>query len=157
MSVNTHPVDQRQDVRVMQQSGVERREVVTEDVNAQRLLMLERVSALVAFLFSALEGLIGLRVLLKLMEANPRNAFASSIYNLTSLFLAPFSGLTSNPAANGIVLEITSIVAMIAYALLAWAIIRLVWLIFYQPSNRTIATYERERSRRDDNRPSMEK
>lgn len=157
MSVNTHPVDQRQDVRVKQQSGVERREIVTEDLNAQRLQTLERVSALVTFLFSLLEGLIGLRVLLKLMEANPRNAFASSIYNFTNLFLAPFSGLTINPNAGGIVLEITSIVAMIVYALLAWAIIRLVWLVFYQPSNRTVTTYERERSPLDDSRKATEK
>ncbi|MBI3740469.1 MAG: YggT family protein [Chloroflexi bacterium] len=157
MSVNTHPFDQRQDVRVKQQSGVERREIVTEDLNAQRLQTLERVSALVTFLFSLLEGLIGLRVLLKLMEANPRNAFASSIYNFTNLFLAPFSGLTINPNAGGIVLEITSIVAMIVYALLAWAIIRLVWLVFYQPSNRTVTTYERERSPLDDSRKATEK
>lgn len=157
MSVNTHPVDQRQDVRVKQQSGVERREIVTEDLNAQRLQTLERVSALVTFLFSLLEGLIGLRVLLKLMEANPRNAFASSIYNFTNLFLAPFSGLTINPNAGGIVLEITSIIAMIVYALLAWAIIRLVWLVFYQPSNRTVTTYERERSPLDDSRKATEK
>src|SRR5512140_1911186 len=146
MSVNTQPVDQRQDVRVKQQSGLERREVVTEDVNAQRLLTVQRISAFVALLFSILEGLIGLRVLLKLMEANPRNAFATSIYNFTGLFLAPFSGLTINPSAGGMVLEITSLIAMIVYALLAWAIIRLIWLIFYQPSNRTVTTYEQERA-----------
>lgn len=148
MSLSVGPVDRRAEVRVSQQPGVERREVVMEDVNARRRQTIERVSALISFLFSVLEGLIGLRVLLKLMETNPQNAFASTVYNFTALFLAPFTGLTSNPAVDGIVLEITSIIAMIVYALIAWAVIRLVWLAFYQPSTRTVSSSERDQSPR---------
>ncbi len=148
MSTNIGPVDRRQEVRVSQQPGVERREVMLEDVNTRNRQTLERVTALIGLLFSVLEGAIGLRVLLKLLEANPKNAFASFLYNLTALFLAPFAGLTPNPAVNGIVLEITSIIAMIVYALIAWAIIRLVWLLFYQPSARSVTTYERDQSPR---------
>ncbi len=148
MSMNVGPVDRRQEVHVSQQPGVERREVVLEDVNSRKRLTLERVSALISFLFSVLEGAIGLRVLLKLMEANPKNAFASFIYNSTALFLAPFAGLTPNPAVDGMILEITSIMAMIVYALIALAIIRLVWLVFYQPSARSVTTYERDQSPR---------
>ncbi len=40
MSTNVGPVDRREDVRVSQQPGVEKREVVTEDLipeNARRL------------------------------------------------------------------------------------------------------------------------
>jgi len=146
--MNVGPVDRRQRVHVTQQPGVERREVVLEDINSRKRLTLERISALIGFLFSVLEGAIGLRVLLKLMEANPKNAFASFVYNLTALFLAPFAGLTPNPAVDGMVLEITSIVAMIVYALIALAIVRLVWLVFYQPSARSVTTYERDHAPR---------
>ena len=148
MSVNLGPVDRRQQVHVSQQAGVERREIVSEDVNTRKRMTIERVSALIGFAFSVLEGAIGLRVLLRLMEANPRNAFVTVTYNFTALFLAPFTGLTTNPAVDGMVLEITSIIAMIVYALIALAVIRLVWLVFYQPSARSVSTYERDRSPR---------
>lgn len=142
------PIDRRQQVHITQQPGVERREVVMEDVNSQKQLMPERVSALIGFLFSVIEGAIGLRVLLKLMEANPKNVFASLVYNFTALFLSPFAGLVANPSVGGMILEITSIVAMIVYGLIALAIIRLVWLVFYRPSARSVTTYERDQAPR---------
>ncbi len=140
------PVDRRQLVHITQQPGVERQEVVSEDVNSRKRLMLERLSALIGFAFSVLEGAIGLRVLLKLMEANPKNVFANFVYNFTALFLSPFAGLVANPSAGGMILEITSIVAMLVYALIALAAIRLVWLVFYQPSARSVTTYERDQT-----------
>jgi hypothetical protein len=149
VSINAGPVDRLEQVRVTQQPGGETRQVVTENVNARKRQTLQRVSALAGFFFSLLEGLIGLRILLKLLEANPSNAFASAVYNFTGLFVAPFNSLIGNPvAAGGRVLEITSIVAIIVYALIAWAIIRLVWLVFYQPSARTVTTYEIDQSPR---------
>jgi hypothetical protein len=41
--------------------------------------------------------------------------------------------LTVTPVSGGAVLEISSIIAMIVYALLGWAFERLVWVIFYRP------------------------
>ena len=55
------------------------------------------------------------------------------IYGFTDLFLFPFRGLTSSPAIGNMVLEISSMFAMLVYALVAWAVERLVWLIFYRP------------------------
>lgn len=147
MAVGSDPVDRREDVVVHQTPGEERGEIYTEDVAATRRQTLYQVTALIGFFFAVLEGLIGLRVLLKLIAANPANAFASSVYNFTGLFLWPFSGLTPNPAAAGMVLEVSSIIAMIVYALVAWAILRLVWLLFDRPSSRVVSTYERDRPR----------
>jgi hypothetical protein len=148
MSTNVGPVARREEVRVSRQPGAEQRQVVTEDVNASKRQTLMWVSALISFFFTALEGLIGLRILLKLVEANSKNSFASAIYNFTGVFVAPFNSLVGNPAMDGNVLEITSIVAIIVYALLAWGIIRLVWLLFYQPSAKTVTTYDRDQSPR---------
>jgi uncharacterized protein YggT (Ycf19 family) len=148
MSTNLGPVARREDVRVSQQPGAEQRQIVTEDVNAGQRQTLQWVTALIGFLFTVLEGLIGLRVVLKFIDANSRNAFASFIYNITALFVAPFAGLVGNPAMGGNVLEITAIVAMIVYALLAAVFIRLVWLVFYHPSAKTVTTYERDQSPR---------
>jgi hypothetical protein len=79
------------------------------------------------------EVLIGLRVLLKLIAANPESPFAAFIYNVSAIFLFPFAGLVGTPASGGMVLEISSIIAMLVYALLAWGIERIVWVIFYRP------------------------
>jgi hypothetical protein len=79
-----------------------------------------------------IEVLIGLRVLLKLIAANPESPFAAFIYNVSAIFLFPFAGLVGTPASGGMVLEISSIIAMLVYALLAWGIERIVWVSFYR-------------------------
>ena len=146
MSTNVGPVARREDVQVSQQPGAEQRQTVTEDVNAGQRQTLQWVSALIGFFFTVVEGLIGLRVVLKLIDANSKNAFASFTYNITALFVAPFNSLMGNPAMGGNVLEITSLVALIVYAVLAAVLIRLVWLLFYHPSAKTVQTYARDQS-----------
>jgi YggT family protein len=83
--------------------------------------------------FGILEALIGLRILLKLMAANPQSPFAQLVYAVTQPFLAPFAGLTATPAANGIVLEVSSIFALFVYALLSILVERLIWILFSRP------------------------
>ncbi|MHB8621673.1 MAG: YggT family protein [Chloroflexota bacterium] len=91
------------------------------------------------------EVLIGLRVLLKLIAANPNNAFAGFAYNMSSLFLAPFFGLTGSPAAGGSVLEVPSIIAMLVYAFLGWGVVRVIRLLFDRPTTGSSSTYDRFR------------
>ena len=67
------------------------------------------------------------------MMANPNNPFAQLIYDVTDLFLWPFAGLTMTPAANGIVLEVSSIIALFFYALVSVLIQRLIWITFSRP------------------------
>ena len=97
-----------------------------------------KLTHLVWFLFGLLEALIALRVFLKLIAANPANPFASLVYNLSAVFLWPFFGLTGTPAANGMVLEIPSIIAMIVYGIAAWAIAYVVWLLLYRPRETVV-------------------
>lgn len=141
------PIDRREEVHEVDEPGMERREVYTEDYAATQRHNLYQLSALIGFFFGVLEGLIGIRILLRLMAANAANPFAQFMYGFTSIFLAPFFGLLPSPAANGMVLEVSSIIAMIVYALLAWAIIRLVWLLFYHPGARSVSRYERDHNR----------
>lgn len=87
-----------------------------------------------------LEGLIALRIVLKLIGANADSAFAALLYRFTDLFLFPFAGLTGTPVAGNMVLEVSSVIAMIVYALLAWGLERLVWVIFYRPRTTAVST-----------------
>jgi hypothetical protein len=148
MSTNLGPIARREDVRVSEQPGAEQRQVVTEDVNAGQVQSLQWATALVSFLFAVLEGLIGVRILLKLIDANAQNPFANLVYKLTAFLVAPFTGLVGNPAIGGNVLEITSVVALIVYALIAAVFIRFMWLLFYHPSAKTVTTFERDQSPR---------
>jgi hypothetical protein len=97
-----------------------------------------KLTQLVWLLFGLLEALIGLRIILKLIAANPGNPFAALVYNLSAVFLWPFFGLTGTPAANGMVLEIPSIIAMIVYGFLAWVIAYTVWLLLYRPRESVV-------------------
>jgi len=83
-----------------------------------------------------LEALLGLRVFLKMIGANPGNPFATFLYKITDLFVLPFSGLTATPAIGNMVFEVSTIIAMIVYGLIGWAAERLVWLLFYKPATK---------------------
>jgi hypothetical protein len=91
---------------------------------------LRRTIGLIQLAFGVLEGLIGLRFVLKLMAANPLNPFASLIYFITTPFLWMFQGLTRTPSFEGIQIEFFSLVAMVVYALIGWIIIQLMWVLF---------------------------
>ncbi len=140
------PVERRDELTVIDQPDAEHRVYYQEDTAAEQRQTLTQISALIGFFFGILEGLIGIRVLLRLIDANPANPFAMLVYNFTALFLAPFNGLVPSPAVGGMVLEVSSIIAILVYALVAWALIRLVWLLFYRPSARTVSRYDRDRT-----------
>jgi len=101
-----------------------------------------KATQLVWLLFGVLEALIALRIGLKLIGANPESPIVALIYGLTFLFLFPFEGLVASPTVGGMVLEISSMFAMLIYALIAWAVERTVWLIFYRPRGPLVAVTE---------------
>ena len=95
---------------------------------------------LIWLLFGVLEALIALRIGLKLIGANPGSPIVALIYGFTYLFLFPFAGLIGSPTYGSMVLELSSMFALLIYALIAWAIERTVWLIFYRPHGPVVGT-----------------
>jgi YggT family protein len=93
-----------------------------------------RIVNIVYYLFGALELLLVIRVVLHLFGANADNGFASLIYGVTAPFTALFASLLQNPVLSPTAtFEITTLIAMIAYAVLAWIIGRFVWLTLSRP------------------------
>jgi hypothetical protein len=92
-----------------------------------------KATQLIWLLLGILEVLLALRFVFKLIGVNAANAFASFLYGFTNIFVAPFASLTGAPAAEGMVLELSTLIAMVVYALVAWAIERLIYVIFYRP------------------------
>ncbi len=111
-----------------------------QDTGRQQRQFSFQATQLVWLAFGLLEGLLALRVFLKLIGANAESPFASLLYSFTNLFLVPFAGLTGTPAAGGMVLEVSTIIAMIVYALVAWVIERLVWVLFYRSRSAVVST-----------------
>ncbi len=107
-----------------------------------RRKMLVKWNQTITWAFFALEIALAFRVLLKLIAANPLSPFTMFIYHLTRLFVAPFSGITATPDVSGSVLEISSIIGMIAYAVLYWLLIRLIWIIFNPTEPSDASRYE---------------
>jgi len=51
-------------------------------------------------------------------------------------------GLTVMPSADGAVLEIPALIAMVVYGVLYWLIIRVMWVIFDPAKARDAAKYK---------------
>jgi len=121
---------------------------VTEVTSAQRepereqRIFTFKATELIWLLFGILEALIALRIGLKLIGANPGSPIVDLIYGFTNLFVFPFTGMVGSPAAGNMQLELSSMFAMLIYGLIAWALERIVWLIFYRPRGPVVGITE---------------
>lgn len=98
---------------------------------AQRNAALARTINIIYYLAGALEILLLLRFILRIAGANPDNAFARVIYGLSNIFVAPFATLFQTPALDpDQAFDINALIALVVYALLAWLVARLVWIIW---------------------------
>ncbi len=142
---NPNDADRVEKVRVRQHGSSEYVEHVVEDGAAAQRSFTYQVTGLLWLMFGALESLLALRLILKLLAANPDNPFARLVYGLSDMFVWPFIGLTVTPSAAGIVVEIHTIIAMVVYAMLAWLVISVVRLLLYRRTERSVTIEQRER------------
>lgn len=101
--------------------------------NRKQRTFIFRLTHLTWWIFGVFEGLIGLRVLLRLLGANPGAPFARFVYNLTDTLLWPFRSLTETPSAGEYVLDVSALIGMLVYALAGWALVRGITILFYTP------------------------
>lgn len=89
----------------------------------------QTVEYLIYFFFGALEVLLAFRLVLKLMGASMASGFVGLIYGLTGIFILPFEGIFRRGYTQGVettsILEPSTLVAIIVYAVLAWGIVKL--------------------------------
>ena len=144
MTLDRDQIDQRKQVVVQQSGDHVHEEHVVQNVNLEYREAIYKVTQFIWLLFAGLEALIGIRVILMLIGANPANAFTAFVYQISELFLWPFRNLIVNPAFGSSVLEITSLIAMIVYPLIGGVIVRLIWVLFYRTPTSQVTTYDRE-------------
>jgi hypothetical protein len=80
------------------------------------------------YIFWMVEILLVIRIFLKLLAANPLALFSSLIYGITWPFVALFYGVFPSPTGSGHQLDAASILALLIYPLIAWAITEVIYL-----------------------------
>jgi hypothetical protein len=108
---------------------VDQTATTASDPYAAKRRTASRVVQAIYLVFGVIEALIAIRIVLHALGANPNAGFAQFVYGLTAPLVAPFAGLFGNPQANGSVLELQSIVALVVYALVAWLLAKLASLM----------------------------
>ena len=109
--------------------AVDRMEEIAYDPYSERRRRAYKVLETIYVLFGLIEALIAIRVVLRALGANPSAGFAQFIYGVTAPLLAPFVGLFADPQVGDGVIELHALTALFVYALLAWLIGKLFWLL----------------------------
>jgi len=82
------------------------------------------------FFVGIVEVALGMRLLLKLLGANPTAGFVGWVYATTAPLLQPFAGMFPSPIIErGFILEFSTLFAMIIYAIFGWLLIELILFI----------------------------
>lgn len=100
----------------VQQQTVARRETTSASVMIRRLVW---------FIAGLISIIIALRFVFLLLGANRDAGFTDFIYSLSAPFVAPFVGIFGEPTYGTSVFEVSSLLAIVIYALIAWAITKL--------------------------------
>ena len=144
--INQVSVDRREETVVTQQPGYAATEQMTRDVAAERRMTLFQITRIVWSILALLDILLGLRFILKLIAANPDSGFAVFIYGITGPFTAPFGGLIGTPTSGGMILEMTTLIAMAIYALVFWGVVSVMRIVMDRPIARTVTRSVREQT-----------
>jgi ABC-type Na+ efflux pump permease subunit len=96
-----------------------------DSYNSPSTKPLYRGTQIVWYILGLLEALLAFRFLLKLFGANPGAGFTGFIYGVTYPFAAPFLSVFKISNVNGSIFEWTTLLAMLVYWLIAWAIVKL--------------------------------
>ena len=91
-----------------------------------------RAMELIYLVFGVIDGLLLIRLVLKLLGANTTAGFTQWVYGVTNVLLAPFHNLLPTIGNQQSQLEMSVVVAILVYALLAWVLARLMAIIFFR-------------------------
>jgi YggT family protein len=95
------------------------------------------ISILVDIVFSIVEFLLLIRIILKFFGANPQTPFVAWVYDTTQPVLAPFIGIFPNQVLrNGFVLELSTLFALLVYGFLAYLISEIINMIEFKDKEK---------------------
>jgi hypothetical protein len=83
------------------------------------------VARIVHAIFAIIQALLAIRFLFVLFGASPASPFVSWLYDVTAQLVGPFFGAFPVLSLGGLLIELSTILAMIAYAIIGWLIIKI--------------------------------
>ena len=111
--------------RIIRETGPAERNVVFEEDDVSYATGYSPLARVVWYVLGIINTLLGLRFLLRLFGANPAAAFTDFIYAVTSPLVSPFRNVIPATGIGSGVVEWSTLLAMLVYWLLAYAIVRL--------------------------------
>ncbi len=91
----------------------------------------------ITLLTNVVEGLLGLRIILRLFGASTAAPFVAWLYDNTNGLLAPFRGMFPNePVSGNFVIEFSSLFALLFYAFIGYLIIEALATLNYYSARR---------------------
>jgi uncharacterized protein YggT (Ycf19 family) len=118
-------------------------DAVVADEAADRWSVLDLATRLIWFLTGLLLVGLVLRFIFKATGANGGSSFVSFVYNATAAFVAPFRGIFTDSVSGNNVLEVSTLVAIVVWALVAFFVTWLLGILLGGPS-RGVREYRRE-------------
>lgn len=125
------------------QQNTEVRETTTQEgdttVQKQSVAHRERTPGILIaqraiwFIVGVVNIVIAVRFVLLLLGANQAAGFTDFVYSVSAPFVAPFVGIFGEPAYGKSVFEVSSILAIVIYFLVAWGVVKL--LTIARPKN----------------------
>jgi hypothetical protein len=107
-----------------------------DSYNSPSTKPLYRGTQIVWYILGLVEILLTFRFVLKLLGANATAGFTSFIYGVTYIFVAPFLSVFRLTKVLGSVFEWTTLLAMFVYWVIAFGIIKLLFM------GKTVSTPE---------------
>ncbi len=87
---------------------------------------------LINLIVGIVEAFIGLRIVLKLVAANPQTPFVQWIYETSRGLIWPFAGMFPSPTLEGgSIIEFNALIALLVYAFIGYLLMELVSYINY--------------------------
>jgi hypothetical protein len=86
------------------------------------------------YILGVIEIILAFRVMLKLLGASTVSGFTTFIYAMSSPFALPFAGILGITGVSDMVLEWSTLIAMVVYAIIAYGVVALFQLI--KPTNQ---------------------
>ncbi len=88
-----------------------------------------RLYQVIWYILGVVEILLASRILLKLIGANLNSGFTSFIYSISAPLALPFSGVLGVTTSLANVIEWSTLIAMVVYAVVAFGFVKLFQLI----------------------------
>ncbi|HEY2597610.1 MAG TPA: YggT family protein [Candidatus Dormibacteraeota bacterium] len=89
-----------------------------------------RAIEVIYLVFGIVDGLLLVRLLLKVLGTNPEAPFSAFIYGLTDFLLGPFKGMLPAYVSGKTIFEPSVLIAILVYALIAWMLAKIVEIVY---------------------------